>query len=435
MDEYKIITVKLFGETVGWLDYHPVKENSYFEYNPEFSLKNNVSPLIMKPTKRLDETFYYSLAKDDFFEGLPPMIADSLPDSFGNDVLKSWLEKNNKLENFNPALRLAYIGNRGMGALEYEPYLFNELDKDKFNLDLKELADISNQIATSVLPEDFDKDKLRNLFLVGSTAGGVRAKAVVSVNFNSRQIINYDKSNDGFTPIIIKFDKPDRGNPDVSSQCGIVEYIYYKIATSLGINMTSSGLIKQDGFEHFYTRRFDRTPEGEKLHTQTYAAIKGVNPRIVLRNEGVFETMLQLRLNYNELEQQFKRVVFNLMASNDDCHAKNISFLMNKKGEWSLSPAYDITFPYELSKVWKKDQAMSINGKTKNITLNDLLILGNEFGIKGAKNIINDTAECLSGFKDMALKKKLSKENITTIDQYLIKDKLMDKNKGKGLGM
>lgn len=434
-----IIVVHLFGEVVGWLDYNIEKDSSVFEFNPDFKYINNVSPLIMNPEKSDTMTFPFSFKKNEWFQGLPPMIADSLPDNFGNDVLRSWLERNGKEDHFNIPMRLSYVGVRGLGGLEYTPVL-SGVENDSTFFDLKELADLSSKIASERLPEDFNKEKLNNLFLVGTTAGGALAKAVVSINFKTKQIISSNTFVDDFTPIIIKFDKRNPDNHDVSIQSGKVEFLYYKMAKSLGINMTKCGVFKQDDFQHFFTERFDRDNNGNKIHIQTYSAMKGVSPTIDLSNEGVFQAMLDLNMNYNELEQQYKRVVFNIMSSNDDCHAKNISFIMNENGSWNLTPAYDITFPYQLNKVWKGEQCMSVNGKKKNITQDDLLILAKQFGIKNAKTIIKDTGDCMKQFSSLAEKHKLKKGYINIIDKYLIKDfdVRINKNppsKDKGMSM
>lgn len=261
-----MIEVKLWGETLGVLQYDANKRESRFAFNPAFDQKKlNVAPILMPYNPEHNGEYgVFSEAKDPFYEGLPPMIADSLPDDFGNDVLKNWLRQNNEdVNNLSPNLKLSYVGSRGLGALEYHPQLTQE-NSSPIEIDLRELSEISNKITeTNLLPKEITQSTMKEMFLVGTSAGGARPKAVVSINFDTQHILYSNRHLEGFKPIIIKFDKPLETG--VSTEIGKIEYIYHKMALLAGIIMSPCGLFKENGLQHFYTHRFDRDARGEKI--------------------------------------------------------------------------------------------------------------------------------------------------------------------------
>jgi serine/threonine-protein kinase HipA len=229
----------------------------------------------------------------------------------------------------------------------------------------------------------------------------------LSRNFKTNEYAySYEHKKD-FTPIIVKFDmiNPDKGT---ALEYGKIEYCYHKMSLAAKIDMANCGVFYTDDKSHFYTHRFDRKENGEKIHLQTFAGITGLNPRELHPYETVFEIMLAMNLTYYDLEQQFRRMVFNYFSANDDCHIKNISFLMDKEGRWKLSPAYDITFPYNYTNIFKKTQPLSINGKVKNIEVADFLSISNRFGIKGAQKIITEVKTAVLTFENTATKLKLN---------------------------
>lgn len=418
-----IIRVNIWNQLLGALDYAPERKESYFQYNPEFDLqKYNVAPILM-PTNKDGNSPYgpFSMEKDPVYGSLPPMIADALPDAFGNEVFKNWLRINNEdQDTLNPALKLSYIGKRALGALEFEPDMQEKSTPQ--DIDLQELSALSNLITeTNLLPEKITKSVFKELFMVGTSAGGARPKAIVSINFKTRQIVHSTEYLEGFTPILLKFDKPLNESSTESSGVGKIEYVYHKMAVLAGIEMTNCGLFKLDTMSHFYTQRYDRIDNGDKIHSQTLAAVANLNPTHLHDHDEVFETMLQIGLSYGEIEQQFRRMVFNYLSSNDDCHTKNISFLMDKTGEWKLSPAYDITFPYDHKRVWKKTHPISINGKVKDISTEDFFAVGKRFGVKNIQAIIDATKKALNQWETLAEKNKLQTEIIQSIAPYLLR--------------
>jgi serine/threonine-protein kinase HipA len=294
---------------------------------------------------------------------LPPILADSLPDAYGKQVIAKYLKESDLEEVIAPVRLLNYLGTRGMGALEFFPsYRSKEHQEGIIETDLTMLSKLSNAIIENTDGSfKVSKHQIQQIFQVGSSAGG--AKAIVSYNFKTNEFAYPYTHQSDFTPIMVKFDNLDQAGNSYDN--GRVEYIYHKMAVKAGINMTECGYFRDGDQSHFYTRRFDRTRTGEKLHLQTLAAISGKNPRELHDYELVFKTILKLGLTYKDLEQQFRRMVFNFYTANDDCHLKNIAFLMDKNGKWTLSPGYDITFPYDYNKVWKRTQPIAINGKIK----------------------------------------------------------------------
>lgn len=417
-----IIEVHLFGSLLGVLFWDEKKNTTTFEFNKEYPIQSIVSaPITMSyPTNRqtIYGPFYYNLG--DTFEGLPPMIADSLPDTYGKQVITKYLRENGLEEEVTPIRLLSYVGVRGMGALEFLPnYRSENHQQGIIETDLTLLSELSNSIV-----ENRDgsfkvpKHQLQQIFQVGSSAGGAKAKAIVSYNFKTNEFAYSYTHQTDFTPIMVKFDSLDQaGN---SYDYGRIEYIYHKMAVKAGIQMTECGFFGDANQSHFYTRRFDRTRTGEKLHLQTLAAISGKNPRELHDYELVYRTILKLGLTYKDLEQQFRRMVFNFYAANDDCHLKNIAFLMDQTGKWILSPGYDITFPYDYNKVWQRTQPISINGKIKasEISDEDFLLIAKEYGIKRPQQIINEIRDAILSFENLAKKYKLPENKFYTIKKH-----------------
>jgi serine/threonine-protein kinase HipA len=417
-----LIEVHLFGELMGVLFWDKKTNTTTFEYNKKYSKPSIVSAPILMPfptkTQAIYGPFYYGLG--DAFEGLPPMIADSLPDAYGKQVITMYLKENGLEEVITPLRLLSYVGTRGMGALEFIPnFRSEEHQQGMIETDLTLLSKLSNAIIDNTDGNfKVPKHKLQQIFQVGSSAGGAKAKAIISYNFKTNEFAYSYKHQPDFTPIMVKFDSLDQAGNSYDN--GRVEYIYHKMAVKSGINMTECGYFKDGDQSHFYTRRFDRTRTGEKLHLQTLAAVSGKNPRELHDYDLVFKTILKLGLTYKDLEQQFRRMVFNFYAANDDCHLKNIAFLMDTNGKWTLSPGYDITFPYDYNKVWKRTQPISINGKIKatEITDEDFLLIAKEYGIKRAQQILNEIREVILGFEKMAIKYNLPENKFRAIKSH-----------------
>lgn len=406
------LRVNLWGELLGALDYDQATGQSHFQFNPEFDLAvRNVAPLLMPFPSAANKVYGpFHVHQHPVFEGLPPMLADALPDHFGNNVLRSWLQWTDQQSELTVEQRLCYVGSRGMGALEFVPELLPEQATNS-ELELQQLAALSNRIgAAEIEPAKLSREVLNHLFLVGTSAGGARPKALVSINPNTRKIVQTSGHLPDFTPAVLKFDRLDNSNPEQSADLGKIEYIYHRMATDCGITMSQCGLIKHEPMRHFATARFDRTAMGEKLHMQTLAAIAGLDPRQLYDYNTIFAVLLKLHLPYSSLEEYFKRMVFNLLSANDDCHTKNTAFLMDRAGNWSLSPAYDLTFPFDYLNVLKRPHPVSINGKTTNIELADVLAVAKQFGIKRPTEMIERVQAALQRWPEHAARYKLRED-------------------------
>ena len=389
----------MWNELLGIVQWNEEKNSTFFEFNQNYPFKGQVpAPILMpypKEVQKIYGPFYY--LTNDSFEGLPPMIADSLPDSFGKKILSKFLASQELDEELSPLQRLSYVGTRAMGALEFRPAQNKNLSKN--NLNLEELADLSVAIVNERKnPFKLTKEEIAEFMTVGTSAGGARPKAILSKNFKTNEFAYSYEHRKDFIPIIIKFDMIDPDDGTALSY-GKIEYCYHKMALDAKIDMTACGVFYTKESSHFYTHRFDRSTEGEKIHLQTFAGISGLNPRELHPYEKVFDTMLLMNLNYYDLEQQFRRMVFNYFSANDDCHIKNISFLMDKTGKWKLSPAYDITFPYNYKNIFKRTQPLSINGKIKDIQIEDFLSISAHYGIKSAKKIIEEVKSAVLNFE------------------------------------
>ena len=349
-----------------------------------------------------------SLAKATF-KGLPGLLADSLPDKFGNAVIDAWLATQGRNpDSLNPVERLCYIGTRGMGALEFKPTTAGA-PTSKQNLQVGQLVKLANRVLNSreslqgEFTGDDDAEAIQDILRVGTSAGGARAKAILAWNeetgeFRSGQV----DLPEGFTQWLMKFDgisnNKDKELNDPQGY-GRIEYAYYLMALEAGIEMNRCRLHNEGGRSHFMTQRFDRTEENAKLHMQSLGAIQhfDFNQAGAYSYEQAIRAMLKLNLSPKQVEQQFRRATFNVIARNQDDHVKNIAFLMNREGEWSLSPAYDVAYSYNPNGEWTSQHQMSINGKRDHFELSDLIALANAGGIKKrkAEEITSEVSEAV----------------------------------------
>jgi serine/threonine-protein kinase HipA len=359
------------------------------------------------------------------FRGLPPMIADSLPDDFGNKMLVQWLVKNNiSQNNLNAIEKLCYVGKRGMGALEYEPVF--EQKSANSDINIAELLDVANAIyfqkENETLPLNDYHQSLSTLLRIGSSVGGARAKALIAINENTQEIKAGDIMQEGdFKYYLIKFDGLKNGKEIEPSGYGILEYIYHKMAIDSGIEMTNCKLLAENGRSHFLTERFDRK-DGKKIHIQTLCAMAGVDfrqPNLVDYND-IFSLLNLLQMDYQTKEQLFRRMVFNVLAFNRDDHTKNFSF-MYEKDEWKLTPAYDLTFAYNPNSYWLKNHNININGKNNGLSQDDLLAVAEKHGVKSSTKIYLEIKSVISLFSDYAAKYGLSNDKTQAIGSILNK--------------
>lgn len=398
-----VIKIMLWGEDLGALNWDRELNFGSFEFFPDFIKKQwDVSPIHMPIEKSQRQIYSFPALNYNTFKGLPGMLSDVLPDDFGNLLINQWLSLNSiSKSEFSPLDRLCYIGQRGMGALEFEPAKKigsnqnSEIAIDKL-VKLSEM--ILNKRENLNLSID-DAEHLNELIKVGTSAGGQRAKAIIAYNPKTKDIRSgQTKVPEDFEHYLFKFDGVNNEELGDPIGYGRIEYAYYLMAKECGIDMMPSQLFEENGRAHFMTKRFDRIGSNEKLHMQTLCSIAHFDYKKpgLYSYEDAFDILRKLKLPHIQAVQLFKRMVFNVIARNQDDHTKNISFLMNKKGKWKLSPAYDMTYSYNPSGSWTNSHQMTINGKRDDITLNDLIVIGEKISYKQSKNTITEIIEKVS---------------------------------------
>ena len=370
--------IQLWGRTIAALIQPDNRGPVSFEYHPDFIGSNiQVAPLMM-PLKK--ELFSFPDLTRTSFKGLPGLVTDSLPDKFGNQVIDQWLRNSGRpAGSFTAIERLCYTGTRGMGALEFLPAVGPNPTQGQ-SLDISHLVTLANTVISE--RDHFDTqltpEGLEDILLVGTSAGGARAKAVIAWNPDTNEVRSGQvATEEGFQHWLLKFDGVT-GNRDKEladpQGYGCIEYGYHLMARAAGITMSDCHLMEEGGRHHFMTRRFDRLPDGQKLHMQTLGAMAHLdfNDAGAHSYEQALFVMRQLDLPTADREELVRRAIFNIVARNQDDHVKNIAFLMDKKGQWSLSPGYDIVYSYNPSGAWTGQHQMSVNGKRDHFTFPDL---------------------------------------------------------------
>lgn len=419
----EIAKVFLWGEFVGAVQWNAERKIANFEYDPRF-VKTGlpIAPLQM-PLDRANEIFSFNNLNQATYRGLPGLLADSLPDHFGNQLINAWLLRQGRASgDFTAVERLCYIGKRGMGALEYVPAAAWKNSKS-VPVDIAQLVDLAEIALGKQTKMQGDlkakkTDALKIILRVGTSAGGMRAKAVIAFNPATGEIRSGQLDVlPGFEHWIIKLDGVKGQGLNDPKGYGRIEYAYHNMAQSVGLKMQRSQLLEEGGRAHFMTRRFDRTLNGEKLHLQSLCAMAHYDYRAsgVYSYEQAFEVMRKLRLNYSEMEQLYRSMVFNVLARNHDNHTKNISFLMDKSGSWSLSPAYDVTYSYNPDGLWANAHQMSVNGKVDNFLIKDLIETGEHAGINKTNEIIQEVQYGVADWVSFAEAAGVSKVNIEKI--------------------
>lgn len=402
--------VILWGTRIGIIHQDIAKPFATFEYDKDFvDSRIELSPLRMPLGRNIYE--FPALAGDPFY-GMPGLVADSLPDRFGNAVIEQWLiSLGRSLADFTAIDRLCYTGKRGMGALEYVPASTDIEDIDE-NINVREMVKFATDVLSGrerILLNASDRLNYSQLVQVGSSAGGARAKALIAWNEETNEVRSGQMQLDaGYDYWLMKFDNVskngDHGLED-KPEYTLIEYAYYFMARKAGITMNECRIYHSEGDHHFMTKRFDRV-NGKKLHMQSLGALAHISYQepAVCGYELAAMYMKEMGISYKEIEQFYRRMVFNCLAVNQDDHVKNISFIMDKTGKWMLSPAYDITFSYNPANKWLRAHQMTINGKTTEIGLHDLLETGSKMGIKErrCKDIISDVGAAVSEFAEFA---------------------------------
>ena len=421
--------VVLWGRDIAAVTWDETRDIGVFQYQPEFVQSGiQVAPLAMPLA---EGTFEFPSLTKETFKGLPGLLADSLPDKFGNAVIDAWLATQGRdPDSLNPVERLCYIGTRGMGALEFQPTTVGA-PTPKQNLQVGQLVRLANRVLNSreslqgEFSGDDDAEAIQDILRVGTSAGGARAKAILAWNeetgeFRSGQV----DLPDGFTQWLMKFDgisnNKDKELNDPQGY-GQIEYAYYLMALEAGIEMTRCRLHNEGGRSHFMTQRFDRTATNAKLHMQSLGAIQhfDFNQAGAYSYEQAIRVMLKLNLSPRQIQQQFRRATFNVIARNQDDHVKNIAFLMNREGEWRLSPAYDVAYSYNPTGRWTSQHQMSINGKRDNFELSDLFALANVGGIKKrkAEEITSEVVQAVGTWQKQADAAGVSKADARKIQK------------------
>ena len=424
--EIKTVKVKLWGSTIGYLH---KQDNGLigFQYDEDFIGSGiEVSPIKM-PLSNL--TYSFPILPEVTYGGLPGMLADSMPDKFGNIVIKKYLESQGRSEESLTVLeKLCYTGKRGMGALEYEPST-NIVNEDE-EIDIDALTKLASDILSERenMHVKYNENMISQLMQGSSSVGGARAKTLIALNPETNDIrsgqINAGK---GYEYWLLKFDdisnNKDKDAESDNKEYTKIEYAYYLMAQDAGIKMSECKLYKENGRAHFMTKRFDRKGvKGEKLHMQSLCALAHMDfnsPR-AYSYEDAFNVMRQLNLPRTDFTQLYKRMVFNEYARNYDDHTKNIAFLMDKKGVWRLSPAYDMTFSYRENSIWVNAHQMLINGKADHITKNDLLKVAEKAGVKvsEAEKTIQQVKDAVLKWDDFAKEAGVSKVNAKQIKAF-----------------
>ncbi|MGL5561021.1 MAG: type II toxin-antitoxin system HipA family toxin [Tannerellaceae bacterium] len=393
--ETNVVKVKLWGMDVGFLSWDKKAGVAIFEYDPSFlERKLDIAPLTMSiDSPRSRKQLPWNGDKDKLYQGLPTMIADSLPDKWGDSLFAAWIRDNNILtKKITPIDHLAFIGSRAMGALEYEPA--QELgDNTTFDVDVQRLYDFAKQILTERKTTIIDSEKSilwQDLIKISSSPGGKRPKAIIALNKETGEVISGQSSiPEGFEHYILKYD--DGSDYPYAK----LEYVYYRMALDAGINIMPSELRTYGNHTHFLTQRFDRIGN-EKIHTQTLAAMWPLSDSY----EDIFTVIRRLKLPYDDSKQQFLRMAFNVITRNVDDHSKNFAFCMDRKGTWRLSPAYDLTYSVDLAApAYANRHSLSINGKVDNITRSDLEKIGATSDIQDYNALIDKVALAAETFE------------------------------------
>ena len=423
----KTTEVFLWGTRIGLVHQAGHSSPASFEYDPAFLGSGiELSPFTM-PSSSMVYTFP-ELARLDSFRGLPGLLADSLPDRFGNAIIEQWLNRQGRQPgSFSAVERLCYTGKRGMGALEYVPSTRGEPTAS--DIDVTEMTALASALLTSKGKATLDQKTagLAQLIEIGSSAGGARAKAVIAWD-EKKDLIKSGQTTleQGFEHWLIKFDgvnnNGDHGIAD-QKQYSLIEYAYYLMAKDLDIDMMECRIFEKDGLYHFMTKRYDRI-NNQKIHVQTLGALKhyDYNQPGVCSYEIYADVARKLGLGKVAIQQIFRRMVFNVLGINCDDHVKNFSFTMNRDGKWNLAPAYDLTFAYNADSMWVSQHQMSINGKMRDITEEDLITSGHAMGLSKdfCRKVIENTRLTIGNWFDYASLAGISESRAKEINDAIV---------------
>ncbi len=420
--------IHIHDTLIGAVTWDTERELGIFEYAPEFlSSGIEISPLMM-PLR--SGRFTFPDLPRETFKGMPGLLADSLPDKFGNLLINQWLARQGRTpQSFDPVERLCYLGKRAMGALEFQPTLLSDGPAETLQLDA--LVQLANDALASRenLHVNLDQtpESMATILRIGTSAGGARAKAVISWNPQTNEIRSGQISPPpDFEPWLLKFDGVSaNSDKELNDPLGYgrIEYADHIMARAAGITMSDCRLLEENNRAHFMTKRFDRTPDGDKLHLQSLCGIAhfDFNQAGAYSYEQAFQIARQLSLPQSDITELFRRAVFNIISRNQDDHTKNIAFLMDRRGTWHLAPAFDLIYSYNPSGAWTSNHQMTLNGKRNDFTTSDLIQAANHADLRPpkAKQIIHQVHDAVSQWKSFAQQAEVLPSWINQIQNHL----------------
>ena len=413
--------VIVWGKRVGAVALDPKLDFYAFEYDPEFTrIGIELAPLTM-PLAGARDPFVFPSLPELTYHRLPALLADSLPDDFGNALIDAWMARHGVARTAITSVdRLAYMGKRGLGALEFKPAR-SPSTKSSTAIKLSRLVESARLAVGGNLDTDgLASAALTQIIQVGTSAGGARAKAVVAWNPKNNEIRagQFDVAQ-GFEHWILKFDGL-RANEALGDPQGYgrIEYAYHLMARAAGMTLPPAHMLEESGRAHFMSKRFDRT-HNTKHHVQTLCAMAHLDYRQKATHDAsqLLQVMKELGLSYGDLEEAFRRITFNVIAANCDDHTKNTSFILRAGGTWELAPAYDVTHAHNPSGEWTSQHLLGVNGKFTGISRSDLLQVADRFAIGSAPKVLRQVAEAVSAWPDYARKAKVDANTIARIHQ------------------
>jgi serine/threonine-protein kinase HipA len=429
-----VAEVKIWGELAGAVRWDSESQLASFQYDKKFLAKGyDLSPIKM-PIENGSRIYSFPelrKAKEEqtaTFKGLPGLLADALPDKYGNQLINIWLAQNGRPpDSMNPVEQLCFIGSRGIGALQFEPSQL-KTSKQTFSIEIESLVEVaqkmlSNRDGFSVSLNEDEQNVVSEILKIGTSAGGARPKAVIAYNKKSGEVRSgQTTAPKGFEQWLLKLDGVSDAQFGASHGFGRVEYAYHLMAKDCNIEMMDCELLEENGRAHFMTKRFDRDGDNVRHHVQTFCGIQhfDYNNLYGYSYEQLFQTMRILRMTYPEAEQMFRRMVFNVMATNFDDHTKNFSFRLKQEGRWELSPAYDVCYSYDPNNVWVSRHSLSINGKHKEINQNDLMTIAKANNIKKGEKIIKEIKETVCNWTAYAAQVNVSSSLTDSIANTLV---------------
>jgi serine/threonine-protein kinase HipA len=422
MSKIKAVKVFLWNQLAGAVAWDEQMNTGEFQYDPDFVKSGlEISPLMMPLSNKVYR--FPELSRSDTFSGLPGLIADSLPEKFGNALMERYLAlRGIKFTDLTPVERLCYIGTRGMGALEFEPDFDREADKIE-KVDVHELAQVAQEIMNQHNNSKVEVEDVRRfdrLIHIGTSAGGAKAKAIIAWNESTNEIMSGQGAcRPGFEHWLLKFSEVENAEHFADKDVGRLEYAYYRMAVEAGISMMESRLIPDGERAHFMTRRFDRE-DSKKRHVHSFCGMahEDRNPVGNAHYETLFATARKIGLKQTALDELFRRMVFNILARNQDDHSKNHAFMMDGSGQWHLTPAYDIVFTYKKGSRWVESQQMRCNGKRDNFVREDLLSAGSAADVKNPEAVIREVIEVLKLWPDIAAEAGLKRDQADSIQGH-----------------